>query len=258
MIAYMTLVKKNIQAQFEYNISTYLLIAGQFIAQFTFIFTFYLLFQSLGSIRNYSFAQALLVYGCVNISYTCGEILGKGINNISELIRQGALDIYFLRPQAILLQVMGSGVEISRVGRLIQSFILLGMALNLNEIEWNLIQVVTLFLIVIGGIILFLGIYLFFGSLTFFSIQSINISILLMGSGSDCLHYPVDVMGQRIQQVLTYVFPFAIINYYPFLFIFGKSEQVLFAFTPLVSIPFFILTLGFWVYCIGRYSSTGS
>ncbi|MFC6176860.1 ABC transporter permease [Companilactobacillus huachuanensis] len=252
------LVKNNIKAQFEYNISTYLLILGQFIAQFTFILGFFFLFKSLGSIRGYVFSQALLVYALVNISYTCAEIIGKGINNLSELIRRGNLDIYLMRPQPLLLQVMGSGVEISRIGRLITSISLLALAIIRSSIQWDSFRIIAMFIIPLGGIILFLGLYILFGSLTFFTVNSINISILLMGSGSDCLHYPVDVMNKTVKTILTYIFPFALINYYPFLYIFGKSTVSSLVFVPFLSIGFLSIILQFWKYGAIHYSSTGS
>jgi len=252
------LVKKNIKAQFEYNISTYLLILGQFIAQFTFVLGFFLLFKSLVSIKDYVFSQALLVYSLVNISYTCAEIIGKGINNLSELIRQGDLDIYLIRPHPLLLQIMGSGIEISRVGRLVTSIILLVMAFLKSSTQWNIFKIIGLFTIPIGGIILFLSLYILFGALTFYSVNSINISILLMGSGSDCLHYPVDVMNKAVKAFLTYIFPFAIINYYPFLYVFDKLDMPILVFIPLLSILFLLITLKFWKYSSTYYSSTGS
>ncbi len=252
------LIKQNIKAQFEYNISTYLLIVGQFIAQLTFVLGFFLLFNILGSINGYVFSQALLVYALVNISYTCAEIFGKGVNSLAELIRRGSLDIYLMRPQPLLLQIMGSGVEISRVGRLITSIGLLIMAIVRSSIQWNIFKLIALVTIPLGGIILFLGLYILFGALTFYSVNSINISILLMGSGSDCLHYPVDVMNRAVRAVLTYVFPFALINYYPFLYIFDKVNGVELVFVPLISIVFLAVTLKFWKFCSRYYSSTGA
>jgi len=165
------LIKKNIKAQFEYNVSTYLLILGQFIAQFTFVLGFFLLFKSLGSIRGYVFSQVLLIYSLVNISYTCAEIIGKGINNLYELIRQGDLDIYLMRPHPLLLQIMGSGVEISRVGRLVTSIILLVLAFFKSSIQWNIFKIIAVLIIPIGGIILFLSLYILFGALTFNSVN---------------------------------------------------------------------------------------
>jgi len=79
-----------------------------------------------------------------------------------------------------------------------------------------------------------------------------------MGSGSDCLHYPVDVMNKTVKVVLTYIFPFAIINYYPFLYVFDKSDMPILVFIPLLSVFFLLIILKFWKYSSTYYSSTGS
>lgn len=212
----------------------------------------------MGTIKGYSFSQALLVYALVNISYTFAEIIGKGINHISDLIRQGTLDSYFLRPQPILCQVMGSGIEISRVGRLVQSIFLLAVALYSSDVRWTILKIFTIVTIPIGGIILFLCLYIFFAALTFFSVNNINVSLLLMGSGSDALHYPAVVMGRGVRIGLTYIFPFSLINYYPFLFVFDKVSNPMLAIVPLVSIGLFFIVLVFWRFGLKNYSSTGS
>lgn len=226
MGVYLEMARKNIRAQLEYNYSTYLLIIGRTFAQMTFILGFILIFRSFGSIKGYTFGEILLIYSAVNISYAIGEILSKGIGNMSDYIKRGTLDIYLLRPRSLLLQVLGSGIEISRVGRLSQSVLLLIYTLVTVNIGWTLPKAFAYILAVGAGIILMLSVYIINGGLTFFFINGIEISILFNGSGSDTLHYPADVIPGRLKYIFFTVFPFAAVNYYPFRYILGRTDEI--------------------------------
>ena len=258
MKKYLCLLFKTIKAQLEYNKSVYLLVIGEFIAQFTFIFSFLILFKSLGNVKGYAVSQAILIYATVNICYTLAEMFGKGINNLAKLIRNGNLDVYFVRPMNVLLQVMGNAFEFSRIGRLVQSLLIFLIALGTSRIKWNLLKGSDMLLIIAGGIVLFLSIYLFFGTLSFFTTRQVSISVLLMGSGSDILHYPANALPRGIRFILMNVLPFGCVNYLPFKYIFGFSNNPLFGLTPGICFLFFGIVILFWKSALAKYSSTGS
>lgn len=235
-----------------------LLVIGEFIAQFTFILSFLILFKSLGNIKGYTISQAILIYATINICYTLAEMFGKGINDLAKIIRNGKLDIYLIRPMPVLLQVMGNGFEFSRVGRLIQSILIFFITVNTSHIKWNLLKISDMLLIILSGIALFLSMYLFFGTLSFFTTRQVSISVLLMGSGSDILHYPANALPKGIQFILMYLLPFGCVNYLPFKYILGNSNNWLYCLTPCIGLLFFALVFSFWKIALSKYSSTGS
>lgn len=124
--------------------------------------------------------------------------------------------------------------------------------------RWNWFTPLILVGIIIGGIALFLSIYLFFGTLTIFTTNSISITALLMGSGSDILHYPVNSLPGGIRFLLTFVLPFGCINYQPFRYLFGFTADWMVALSPVVGIGCLGAVLLFWRFALTRYSSTGS
>lgn len=70
--------------------------------------------------------------------------------------------------------------------------------------------------------------------------------------------YPFSIYGKHVLRILTYVIPMAWFQYYPFLFIIGRLEQPLWAFAPLLCLPFGIPALLFWRFGLSKYVSTGS
>lgn len=258
MRKYLSLLERTIRAQMEYNRSVILLLIGEFIAQFTFILSFLILFHSLGNVRGYRVWQAVLIYATVNICYTIAEMGGKGINDLGKIVRSGKLDVYFLRPMPILLQVMGNAFEFSRVGRLVQAVLIFGIALGAAHPRWNGLTPFILVGIIAGGIALFLSIYLFFGTLTIFTTNPISITALLMGSGSRVLHYPTNSLPGGVRFLLTFILPFGCVNYQPFRYLFGFTTNWLVGLSPLVGLGCLGGVLLFWRFALTRYSSTGS
>lgn len=247
-----------IKAQLEYRASTYLLIFAQFIAQFFFILSFYYLFSRFGNISGYSYSEVIFIYGIFNTSFSIAEMFFKGIIDFYKLIKTGGFDILLIRPRNLLLQVMGTNFEISRLGRLVQAFVVLVYGINIININWNFTKVMCLILTLFGGIVLFFSIFLFFATLTFWTIDNSAFLDIFIDGGRDILQYPANVFNKMLKQVLTYVIPFAFINYFPILYIIDKKSNILYAYSPIILICWFVISLIFWKIGVKNYSSTGS
>jgi ABC-2 type transport system permease protein len=86
--------------------------------------------------------------------------LARGFDAFSGLVVSGEFDRLLVRPQGTLVQVMGSQIEISRIGRLFQSVaVFVWTVMNLT-IHWNMAKVITLVLMTISGVFIFSGIFM--------------------------------------------------------------------------------------------------
>lgn len=255
---YFIYTKYVIKSQLQYRISTYLLIFAQFFAQFFFILSFYYLFAKFKSIKGYSYNDIILIYGIFYTCFSIADMISRGIIDLPKLIRSGSMDIFFIRPRNLLLQVIGSNFEVSRIGRLVQAIAVLIYGIKIINIKWNLTKIIVLTLILIFGIILFFTIFLFLETIAFWSINDSGIINIFSDSGKDIFQYPVDVFNKGIRLILTYVLPFAFINYYPILYLLGKTTKKLYAFSPIVIVFWFLSTIFFWKIGVKNYSSTGS
>jgi ABC-2 type transport system permease protein len=70
--------------------------------------------------------------------------------------------------------------------------------------------------------------------------------------------YPISIYGEGVLKFLTYVVPIALFQYYPFLYLIGRTDNVVYMFLPLVGVIFLIPCLAFWEIGIRHYKSTGS
>ncbi len=70
--------------------------------------------------------------------------------------------------------------------------------------------------------------------------------------------YPYSIYGKGVLKFVTYVIPLALFQYYPFLYLTGRSDRLLYMFLPLISMLFIIPCLIFWRFGVRHYKSTGS
>ena len=70
--------------------------------------------------------------------------------------------------------------------------------------------------------------------------------------------YPIGIFKKGFVIFFTVVIPYAFVNYYPLLYFVGKSNNILYCFSPLIVFIYLIPCLYLFKLGIKRYASTGS
>ena len=258
MSLYLKYVRVHLMSQLSYRKSFILLTIGQFFVPFTIFISMTLLFQRFGTIKDWTLYEVAFCYGIINIAYSTCECIFRGFDTFSSLIRTGGFDRIMLRPRTTVLQVLGSKFEFSRVGRLFQGIIVFCVALPQLNIDWSLTKVLTLMAMLFSGFLIFSGIYILGATMCFFTVEGLEIVNIFTDGGREMAKYPLGIYRETMKIIFTYVIPFGVVNYYPLMFLLGKSDKVLHAISPLIGSLFIIPCLIIWEFGVKRYKSTGS
>ena len=70
--------------------------------------------------------------------------------------------------------------------------------------------------------------------------------------------YPFSVYGDGILKFYTYVIPLALCQYYPLLYLTGRTDELWYGFLPLISVVFLVPCFLLWKLGVRHYKSTGS
>ena len=70
--------------------------------------------------------------------------------------------------------------------------------------------------------------------------------------------YPLSVYGEGVLKFYTYVIPIALFQYYPFLYLIGRSDDFRLSLLPLLGFLFVIPCYAFFRFGLHHYQSTGS
>jgi ABC-2 type transport system permease protein len=76
--------------------------------------------------------------------------------------------------------------------------------------------------------------------------------------GREFGRYPLSIYGDKVLRFFTYIVPLACVQYYPLLYLLGKTENSWYQFLPLAGFVFLVPCYAFWRFGVRHYKSTGS
>lgn len=249
-----------LRSQMEYRTSFILLSIGQFFVPFLIFVSLIMFFQRFPSIGGWSLYEVSLCYAVTHIAFSVSECFARGFDSFSLLVVNGDFDRILLRPRSTVLQVLGSKFEFTRVGRFIQSIIVLVFSLSNISVDWDVYKVITLFLMIISGVFIFTGIYILGATLCFWTIEGLEVVNIFTDGGREVSQYPLSIYKDWIRKFFTFVIPFGVVNYLPLKFILERedSNSIGHMFLPLGGVLFLIPCLLVWQIGVRHYKSTGS
>ena len=257
---YFKYLKMLIKSTLEYQSAFWMTVVSQFLVSFFSFFGMYSLFDRFGNINGWTFGEVALCFAAIQISFSVTECFARGFDSFSHNIISGDFDRILTRPRSTLIQVLGSEFALSKIGRLFQSVLVLAFAISQIEIEWNILQSLTLVFMIIGGIFIFAGIFILGATVCFFTVQGLEFINIFTDGGREIASYPLSIYSKWAIQFFTFIIPLGCVNYIPLLYITGRVDEhsYLYMLTPLLGILFVLPCLWVWQLGVKRYLSTGN
>lgn len=246
------------KSQLQYKISFFLTFIAQVLTFFTFYFAIYALFNKFGNLKSFSFYEVLLCFSIVQIGFSFSEIFARGFDRFDRLIINGEFDRLIVRPQNIYLQVIGSIIAYERIGKLVQALVLFFIAISNLNIDIDIIKIITIVLMMIGTICVFFGIFILGASFCFVTLQGLEVINIFTDGGREMAQYPMGIYKKQFLYFFTFIIPFACVNYYPLLYVLGRSHNAIYTILPIIGIIFIIPCIMVFNRGIRSYRGTGS
>ncbi len=251
-------VSISVRSTMEYKASFFLNAMGQFLVSFNVFLGILFLFQRFSAVAGFTYSQVLLCFSVFLMEFTLAESIARGFDTFSGMVRKGEFDRVMVRPRGLVFQVLGSRFELARIGRMLQAVVMFVYGVTNSGIHWNGAKVATVVFMLVGGTGLFFGIFLISASLCFFTMEGLEIMNIFTDGAREYGKYPVNVYGKRICQFCTFLVPYALVQYYPLLYLLGERTQWWWVFVPLLALLFLIPSGMLWRVGVRRYQSSGS
>ncbi len=255
---YIESFKNNIKSQLEYKASFIMNSISQLFVFFTYYFIIIALFSKFDNIRGYSVYEVLLCFSIIHFGFAVNETFFRGIDKFEDLIIDGSLDRLLLRPQGVLFQVLCTKIDFIKVFRIIQSLIVMVIALINLDIIWNIGKVIVLLLMLISSVLIFFGLFVLTASYCFITVQGLEVKNLFTDGGKNLAQYPISIYRKGVVFFFTFIIPYGFINYYPLLYFIDKSDNIFYMFSPLLVLVFLIPCLLSFKIGLKHYNSVGS
>lgn len=258
MKLYMHFFSIHLRSAFQYKISFWLTTVGQFLVSFNVFLGVYFMFYRFHQVKGYHFSEVLLCFSVTLMGFTIAETFVRGFDQFASTIANGEFDRILLRPRHEIFLVLASKIEFSRLGRLIQAIVILVYAVLYSGINWDISKAVTLALMLLGGSVIFGCLFVIYAGICFFTLEGLEVMNILTDGAREFGKYPINIYGKNVLRFCIFLVPYALFQYYPFLYLTGRSQNQIYVAFPLIACLFVIPTYLFWCYGVRHYKSTGS
>ncbi|HHW48378.1 MAG TPA: hypothetical protein GXX14_07155 [Clostridiaceae bacterium] len=258
MRLYMKFFSMHLKSHMQYKLSFFLTLLGQFIVSFTVFVSLYFMFLRFNSVEGFVFEQTLLCFAVVLMAFSIAETFGRGFDLFPHMLGNGEFDRVLVRPKNIIFQVLASKMDFTLLGRLFQSVLIFCYAIPNSGVMWTWDKVLTLFLMVGCGSLIFFSLFLIYAGFSFFTVEGLEFMNIFTDGGREFGRYPFSIYGKNVLMFLTFVVPLALFQYYPLLYLLDREQNVFFMFIPLIGLLFLVPSYAFFRIGLRHYKSTGS
>lgn len=242
----------------QYKASFWIMTVGHFFVSFNVFLGVFFMFQRFSHVEGFTYDEVLLCFSIMLMEFSLAEIWARGFDTFPSMIRQGTFDRVLLRPRSAVLQVLGSKFELVRLGRVLQAIVMFVYAVTRVEVRWTAAKLVTVLFMLIGGTGLFTALFMIYAALSFFTLEGLEFMNLFTDGAREYGKYPFGVYGKKMLLLTTFFVPYALVQYYPLLYLLDRRSSPLYIFLPLLALWVLLPAYGLWRLGVRRYKSSGS
>lgn len=258
MKLYLKALKLHLKSMLEYKASFIISFISQILVFFSYYFVILALFTKFDNIKGFTLYEVLLCFSIIQFGFSFNEVFARGIDHFDKLIINGSFDQLLTRPRGIMLQVLMSDADYIKLSRLIQSIIVMVIALINLDITYTPLKVLILILMMISACVIFFGLFTLAASYCFITVQGLEVRNVFTDGGKYMAQYPIGIFKKGFVYFFTFIIPYALVNYYPLKYFLGQTTNPLHALSPLLVLLYLIPCLLIFKLGIKHYASVGS
>ncbi|WP_245665511.1 ABC transporter permease [Nocardia sienata] len=212
---YAAVLRSRIRAQRTYRLSFAGDLVGATLVGLAEFAEVWVIFHQAKVLGGLDLDAALLLFGLSNLAFALAQLVFGHLDKLPNLIRLGQLDVYHLRPQPVLLQLITSDFSLRRLARATVALVVLSVGLVRNEIDWSAGSVALIALTVVSGTILFGGLFVVAAGCQFFLIDGAEMTNSFTYGGSFAATQPASVFPTPLKVLFCVAIPVAFTAYLP-------------------------------------------
>ena len=247
-----------VRSKMQYKKSFFMYSLGTFLVSFNVFAGIFFMFRRFSNVKGFTYSEVLLCYSIVLMAFSLAEMFARGFDTFPRMVRTGSFDRLLLRPRSIVLQVLGSQFELTRFGRLLQAVLLLAYGIWKSDVRWTFEKAMTVVFMIVGGTALFSGFFIVYASLSFFTLEGLEFMNIFTNGLKEYGKYPMGIYGKGLLWIMTFLIPFALVQYYPLLYLLDRRSGAGYIFLPLAAGLFLVPCYLLWRYGVRHYKSSGS
>ena len=221
LTAYRAVLGSRMQSQRSYRVSFTVDLASSLLVGVVELAEVWVLFRAVDRIGGLDFAQILLVFGLADLCFSLADLSFGHCDRMPTYVRAGTLDVLYLRPQPLLLQLITSDISLRRLARAAVGLTAMVAGLALNDVPWSASAVLLLGIALVSGYVIFASSFVSAAGLQFFVINGAEMTNAYVYGGRYAASQPASVWGRPLTVVFGFFFPMAFTAYLPVVTLLG-------------------------------------
>lgn len=260
MKMYSKYFKMHFKSSMQYRLSTFLLAISQAAITAGEVLAVWLLFKNFNTVGGWGFYESMLMFGIVTTVFSFNETFARGYDDFPNIIRNGELDRYLVRPVNIYFQIFTAKIEFVKFGRVVLGLILSVIAIIKLHIKWTILKVLVLLSTYLCGILVMLGILFIAAGISVFTVENLEFVNIITDGSKEFSHYPINIYKKWLRNIFTFIIPLACFNYLPMSYLLGTGSVPMWlcGVAPLFGMVFFIPCFLFFKFALTKYQGTGT
>jgi len=252
----------NVLTSLEYRANFLLWAAFTLVYHGSAVAALYIMLGEFPSMNGWTFRDMAFLYGLWMLAHALHNTLFSTVGEVPEHIRNGEFDRLLVRPLDTLFQAIATPGQVFP-DELILALITFGAAIWYSGVRIDATFVVFIPLIVIGGALIDLAFNLFISTVAFWFVRVDALRWIVIQLEQEFTRYPVSIYSQGVRLLLTFVVPFAFMNYFPARYFLHKAHEAaslppeVGLLTPVIGIVAVAAAYFFWRLGLNRYSGVG-
>lgn len=244
-----------VQTSHPLSSSGYLL--GKFVRLAFFLVFLVAIFKHTIALAGYTLAEAALFFLTFNIVDILAQLFFRGIYGIRGLVREGDFDYFLIQPVNVLYRVAFNTVDFLDVVTLLPVLAATYYAMRHLPEGVRLPHLWIYLLLTLNGMLIALAIHIAVAALAVLT-QELENTIWIYRDLMTLGRFPSNIYSHRLQFVLTFVMPVAVMISFPVKAFLGQLSFSWIGHAFVMAITSLWLSLWFWRFATRRYTSVSS
>jgi ABC-2 type transport system permease protein len=213
--AYRAVLASRMRSQRSYRTSFVLDVVSSAVVGLLELAEVWVLFHNVPVIGGLAFPAILLVFGITEIGFSLAQLVAGHVDRMPTFLRAGTLDVLYLRPQPVLLQVVTSDFQLRRLSRAAVGIGALVVALRTTDIDWSPAKVALLALTLPCAFVTHTAMVVAAGGAQFFLLGGAEATNAAVYGGRYAATQPASIWPSPLVVVFGFLFPMAMTGYVP-------------------------------------------
>lgn len=182
----------------------------------------WILFHNVTVLGGLTFTQMILVFGLADVCYSVADLVVGHVDRLPRYIRTGTLDVFYLRPQPLLAQLIFSDISLRRITRLGVGVVAAAYGLHANQIDWSPAHIALLVTTLLSGIAITGALFVLAAGCQFWLVDGAELTNSFVYGGRYASTQPATVWPIGIKVVFGAIFPVAFVAFVPAMTLLGR------------------------------------